>query len=107
MVKLKSMMTEEELYKRPDIKLKDIASELHIIPHKLSQLLNDNVGKSFAQFINEYKIDEAKRLLKENNQFTLEAIGYEAGFSSKSAFYATFKKVVGKTPSEYQKDLNS
>jgi AraC-like DNA-binding protein len=107
LVKLKSIMTEEELYKKPDVKLKDIANELQIIPHKLSQLLNDNVGKSFAQFINEYKVDEAKKLLKENNQFTLEAIGYEAGFSSKSAFYATFKKTVGKTPSEYQKDLKS
>ena len=45
----------------------------------------------------------AKKLLEENNQFTLEAIGFEAGFSSKSTFYATFKKVVDMTPSEFQK----
>jgi AraC-like DNA-binding protein len=66
-------------------------------------LLNDNLGKSFALFINEYRIEEAKHLLKENNSFTLEAIGFEAGFSSKSTFYATFKKVTGQTPSEFKK----
>ena len=98
-----NLMSHQELYKKSDLKLNDIAKELHIVPHKLSQLLNDNLGKSFAQFINEYKVEEAKKMLKENNSFTLEAIGYEAGFSSKSSFYATFKKITGKTPSEYKK----
>lgn len=97
-----NLMNDQQLYKKADVKLNDIARELHIVPHKLSQLLNDNLGKSFAQFINEHKVEEAKIMLKENNSFTLEAIGYEAGFSSKSSFYATFKKITGKTPSEYK-----
>ncbi len=105
LIRLQELMKNQELYKKPNIKLKDIAKELHIIPHKLSQLLNDNCKKSFSQFINEYKIEEAKRLLIENDQYTLESIGYESGFSSKSSFYATFKKVVGKTPSAYKKQF--
>ena len=102
---LNSLMQEKELYKDTDVKLQSVAKNIHISTHKLSQLLNDNLGKSFASFINDHRIEEAKRLLQENNQFTLETIGFEAGFSSKSSFYATFKKIVGKTPSEFQKQF--
>ena len=102
---LNMLMKEKELYKETDIKLQNVAKDIHISTHKLSQLLNDNLGKSFAVFINDHRIEEAKRLLVDNSQFTLEAIGFEAGFSSKSSFYATFKKVVGMTPSEFQKQV--
>ena len=101
--RLYQVMQNQQFHKNTDVKLKDIAEELNISSHKLSQLLNDNLGKSFAAFINEQRIEDAKQLLIENNQFTLEAIGFEAGFSSKSSFYATFKKVVGQTPSEFKK----
>ena len=101
--RLYQAMKNEQFHKNTNVKLKDIAETLNISSHKLSQLLNDNLGKSFAAFINEQRIEEAKQLLIENNQFTLEAIGFEAGFSSKSSFYATFKKVVGQTPSEFKK----
>lgn len=104
---LTTLAKEKELYKNPDVKLKDFSSEIHISPHKLSQLLNDNLGKSFASFINEYRIEESQKLLRENNDYTLEAIGFEAGFSSKSSFYATFKKNVGVTPAEYKKQFTS
>ncbi|OSY88579.1 hypothetical protein WH52_05495 [Tenacibaculum holothuriorum] len=100
--KLRILIEKDELYKNSDIKLQKVAKELQLTSHKLSQLLNDNLGKSFSVFINDYRVEEAKKLLKESDKLTLEAIGYEAGFSSKSNFYATFKKVVGKTPSEYK-----
>ena len=103
---LGEVMSEKQFHRNTNIKIKDIAKELHVSSHQLSQLLNDNLGKSFALFINEYRIEEAKKLLQENNQFTLEAIGFEAGFSSKSTFYATFKKVVGITPSEFKKQFS-
>ena len=103
---LQDVMLKNEFYKNTNVKLNDIAEVLDISSHKLSQLLNDNLGKSFALFLNEYRIEEAKRLLKDNNQYTLEAIGFEAGFSSKSTFYATFKKVIGQTPSEFKKQYS-
>lgn len=103
---LKKVMIKHQFHKNTNIKLNDIAKELQISSHQLSQLLNDNLGKSFAQFINEYRIEDAKELLKNNSSFTLEAIGFEAGFSSKSNFYATFKKVVGKTPSAFKKEYS-
>lgn len=103
MEKLETVMREQQLYKNPNVKLQHLADALAISPHQLSQLLNDNIGKSFASFINEHRIEEAKKLLEVNNQFTLEAIGFEAGFSSKSTFYATFKRLVGKTPAAFRK----
>ncbi|MCO7186652.1 helix-turn-helix domain-containing protein [Tenacibaculum sp. XPcli2-G] len=102
---LDALMKEEELYKNTAIKLSDISVKIVVSSHKLSQFLNDNLGKSFATFLNEYRIEEAKKLLKENHKITLENIGFEAGFSSKSNFYATFKKVVGQTPAQYQKQF--
>ncbi|MBC8755046.1 AraC family transcriptional regulator [Kordia sp. YSTF-M3] len=103
---LKEAMETHQFHKNTNVKLNDIAKVLHISSHKLSQLLNDNLGKNFALFINEYRVTEAKRLLQENNQFTLESIGFEAGFSSKSTFYATFKKLIGKTPAEFKKQFS-
>ncbi|QFS27420.1 helix-turn-helix domain-containing protein [Tenacibaculum mesophilum] len=100
-LQLNALMGEQELYKNSDMKLSDISAKMGISSHKLSQFLNDNLGKSFAMFLNEYSIEEAKKLLKENHKITLENIGFEAGFSSKSNFYATFKKVVRQTPAQY------
>ncbi|MTI31113.1 helix-turn-helix domain-containing protein, partial [Xanthovirga aplysinae] len=102
---LERLMIEEELYKNPNLKLPDVAKKLNILPHRLSQLINDNLGKSFNLYVNEYRITEAQKLIQENNNFTLEAIGYDCGFNSKSTFYSTFKKLTGTTPAKYKKDL--
>ena len=102
---LKELIITQALYKDTNVKISDIAKGINITPHKLSQLLNDNLGKSFAAYMNEYRIEEAKKLLQERTELTLEAIGFEAGFSSKSNFYATFKKVVGLTPLQFQKQF--
>lgn len=93
-----------KIYTNPDLTLSILAKELNIRPQLLSQFINDNLNKSFAQFINEYRIDEAKRLLKESTQFKIDAVGFESGFNSSSTFYSAFKKITGTTPSSYQKE---
>jgi len=102
---LDTIIKEKELFKNPDLRLNDVASQLHILPHYLSQFLNDNLGKSFSLFINEYRIEEAKRLLIKERNYTTEAIGYECGFNSKSTFFTTFKKLTGSTPANYRKNI--
>ncbi len=102
---LNTLILENELYKDPNLKINDVAGQLNIVPHYLSQFLNDNLKKSFSLFINEYRIEEAKRLLTEKNQYTTEAIGYECGFNSKSTFYTTFKKITGITPANYKNTI--
>lgn len=69
--------------------------------HQLSQVLNDNMGKNFTVFINEYRINEACNIIVSDNKLTLEGIGYEVGFNSKSTFFSTFKKLKGTTPAMF------
>lgn len=102
--KLALLMYREELFKNPNLKLIDVAKRMNVSQHKLSQFLNDNLGTSFSSFINQKRIDKAIKILGENNRITLEAVGYESGFSTKSVFYSTFKKVTGKTPSSFRKE---
>ena len=104
--KLNQLLISQELYRIPDLKIKDVAEKLNTSPHQLSQIINQNLNKNFKQFINEYRIEKAKNLIQHNQQFTLEAIGYECGFKSKSNFFSTFKKITGDTPKAYQKTFS-
>lgn len=100
--KLKKVMAEKELFKNPNLKVNDLAKEINISGHQLSQLLNDNIEKNFTLFVNEYRINEACKILSENTNLTIDAVGDEVGFNAKSTFFATFKKIKGMTPSAYQ-----
>lgn len=105
--KLHKVIMEQELYKNPDLKLNDLAKKINITGHQLSQLLNDNLGKSFAAYINEYRINEACVMIAKNQGIKLEAIGYEVGFNSKSTFYTAFKKHQNTTPTMYKEQLST
>ncbi len=98
-----SMITEKELFLNAQLTLAETAKELNVSAHALSQLLNEKHNKSFTSYINELRIERAKILLTTNKKFTIEGIGYECGFNSKSSFFTVFKKITGQTPSEYQK----
>jgi AraC-like DNA-binding protein len=102
--RLKKSMTEKELFRNPNLKVNDLAREINVPGHQLSQLLNDNIAKNFTLFVNEYRINEACRMLSENTNLTIDAVGAEVGFNSKSTFFATFKKIKGMTPSVYQQE---
>ncbi|MGX5817879.1 helix-turn-helix domain-containing protein [Chitinophaga lutea] len=103
--KLDAAMREKALYRNPNLKLNDLAMAVHLPGHQLSQLLNEHVGKSFSTYINEFRVREACRLIAENDHLTVEAIGYEVGYNSKSTFYTAFKKVLATTPSAYRDQL--
>jgi len=106
MARLESHMSNPQSYTDANVKLADIAQALNILPHTLSQLLNDNYNKNFPQFINEYRISASKELMLKNPDLTLEAIAYDCGFNSKSTFYSSFKKITGMTPAAFQKQQN-
>jgi AraC-like DNA-binding protein len=105
-VKLEKLMQEKEIFKNPNLKLNDLAKEINVSGHQLSQLLNDNLEKNFTLFINEYRINEACKILSAKTNLTIEAIGDEVGFNSKSTFFATFKKIKGMTPNIYQQNTS-
>jgi AraC-like DNA-binding protein len=105
--KLRKFIIDQESYKNPDLKLNDLAKAINISGHQLSQLLNDNLGQSFAVYINEYRIIRACELITNDKGIKLEEIGYEVGFNSKSTFYTAFKKHRGTTPTLYKEGLSS
>jgi len=104
-VRLKKIMAEKELFKNPNLKVNDLAKEINVPGHQLSQVLNDNIRKNFTLFVNEYRINEACNILSQQTNLTIEAVGDEVGFNSKSTFFATFKKIKGTTPSAYQQSI--
>jgi AraC-like DNA-binding protein len=65
--------------------------------------LNEHLNKSFTDFINELRIEVSKEYLVTKGNLTIESIGYESGFNSKSTFFKAFKKFTGITPLQYQK----
>ncbi|MFH6993135.1 helix-turn-helix domain-containing protein [Flavobacterium sp. FlaQc-48] len=100
--KLERIMTEKEWYKNSNLTLPDLAKEINISSHQLSQFLNNNLNKNFTSFVNEFRINEACKIITSNDKLTLESIGYDVGFNSKSTFFAAFKKQTGTTPLNYQ-----
>jgi len=100
---IKTIFDEEELFKNPNLTLPLLAKKINIRPQLLSQLLNNNLNKSFSQFINEYRIEEAKHLLKTDTHLKIEAIAEKCGFNSNSTFYTAFKKITNTTPAKYIK----
>ncbi len=101
--KVDSYINTQQAYKNPNLTLPELAKQLHIRTHLLSQFINDNLNKNFSQFINEYRIEEAKRLLTSNSNLKIEVIAEQCGFNSNSTFYTAFKKVTNTTPSKFIK----
>jgi AraC-like DNA-binding protein len=87
----------------PKISLQEVSMALDINPNRLSQAINEKTGLNFKDYINSYRVEEAKLLLSspEFQKLTIEAIAEKAGFYSKSPFYSAFKKHAGMTPKEF------
>lgn len=104
--RLRTLMTTDRPYQNPDLSLADLAAQLHVPPHHLSQVLNEQCQQNFFDFLNTYRIEEVKRQLQlpETAHLKLEEIGFAAGFNSKSAFNAAFKKHTQTTPSQFRKN---
>ena len=102
--RLYEVMRSEQPFLDAELTLDKLASQVGILPYKLSQLLNDYVGQSFFDFVNAYRVEAVKRKLAEPAYASakLLSIALETGFNSKSSFNTAFKKHVGKTPSEFR-----
>jgi AraC-like DNA-binding protein len=101
--KLIQLMEEKKIYLEDKFTLNDLALELEITSHQLSEYLNQERKTSFAQLLNKYRISEAKKLLIENKEDTILSIAYQVGYQNKSTFNDIFKKETGLTPSEFRK----
>jgi AraC-like DNA-binding protein len=89
--------------------LSELAKKIGESPHHVSQVMNEKLNKNFFELLGSYRIEEAKKLLSDNKnaKLTVEEISEMVGYNSKTAFNNAFKKITGKTPSEFRKSANS
>ncbi|WP_414846027.1 helix-turn-helix domain-containing protein [Chryseobacterium sp. IT-36CA2] len=104
--KLVYKMTQEKLYKDPELNLNTIAQLLDVHPNTLSQVINSVEHKNFYDYINRQRIEEFKRtvVLPENQKYTILSLAFECGFNSKTSFNRNFKKYMNCSPSEFLKN---
>lgn len=102
---LRQLMEEERFFLEPELTLPQLAERLSVSTNDLSQAINREINKSFFDFVNEYRVQEAKKLLSspKHGHLSILGIALDAGFNSKSAFYSAFSKHIGTTPSGFRK----
>ena len=91
----------EKIYLNPRLRLSDIARQIGTNRTYLSQYFNQEMKTTFFDYVNDLRIDHARRLLAETD-LTMERIAEQSGFCSKSTFYRAFKKRFGSTPPNKQ-----
>jgi AraC-like DNA-binding protein len=105
--KLMHFMETNKPYLKSDLKISELADSLFVPYHQLSQLINDEFLVNFYDFINKHRVEDAKKLLIEDNRnYKILAIAYEVGFNSKATFNRVFKKFTDLTPSEFKEKFS-
>jgi len=89
--------------------LSELAKKMGESPHHVSQVMNEKLNKSFFELLASYRVEEAKKILSADNKnkITVEEISEMVGYNSKTAFNNAFKKLSGKTPTEFRKSINT
>lgn len=96
------LMEKDFLYRDEELGLGDLADELALSTHQVSEFLNQELGKNFSVFVNDYRVAEACSLLTQEPDKSILDIAYSVGFRTKSSFNRAFQKHTGATPSEYR-----
>ena len=106
---LLGMMETEQPWKESELTLTDLASRLNSTPHKVSLVLNSQMGQTFYDFVNSYRVREVQRRIKAGDARSRKmlALAMDAGFASKSAFNDVFKKHTSQTPSAFRQAVGA
>lgn len=99
--RIKDLIKYDKIYHEAAYSRSDLARELEVPETILSKIINQYFGKSFPQLLNEYRVEDAKHLLKDTN-IPIKAIAEEAGFNSTASFNRVFRDIEGVTPSIYR-----
>jgi AraC-like DNA-binding protein len=102
--KLNSAIESNMLYRNPKLSLSDLSRSVDISERVISDVINQQLGKNFFQFINEYRVEEIKKRLKDpsNDHLKILSLAFDAGFNSKASFNRVFKSYTGQTPKDYK-----
>jgi AraC-like DNA-binding protein len=105
---LTDLMKSTKPYLKPNLTILELASDLNISTHFLSQIINENFKLNFFDYINKYRVEEVKEKIidPKYSEYSLLGIALDCGFNSKSAFNRIFKKFTGQTPSEFKTNFS-
>jgi len=105
--KLSVIMEKQKPYLNPDLSLQDLAKILDISRHNLSAVINNYRKMNFYEFVNSYRVEEVKQLMKnkQNQRDKVMNLAYDAGFNSNASFYRIFKNITGQTPTQFRSSL--
>lgn len=106
---LDKLMKEQKPFTNPDLKSKDLAEMVNTTAHSLSFVFNQYLDKSYYDYVNEFRVEEFKRLVRDGDvsKYTLTTMAEKCGFSSRASFFRHFKSLTGMTPAEYLKKADS
>lgn len=105
--RIEQIFNQNEVYKSQSFSMKILSEKSGLTTHHISQILNEEMGCTFFELLNKYRIQDAKSILKQkSNPSKIEQLALDLGYKSKSTFYKAFKKETGKTPLQYKKDLS-
>jgi len=103
--RLESMMQNKKLYRNENLTLQKLARHLDLSPQQLSEYFNRSKRTGYREYISQYRIDEAKKILMERPDMNASLVGFEVGFPSVSGFYKIFKKHTGASPADFRKSI--
>ncbi len=101
--RLQSILEEEKLFTNSRLQINDLAERLSSNQKYISRTINQNFGSNFNDYLNSYRVDEAKKLILAHKHLSVDQIMHNCGFRSRSTFAAAFKKFSGMTPGEFRK----
>jgi AraC-like DNA-binding protein len=105
--KLLNYMEEGKPYLNYELRLDDLSDSLNISRHHVSQVINEQFKMNFFEFINQYRVEEAERILcSKKYNYTMSEIAYEVGFNNRISFYNAFKKAYGLPPKKFLEYIN-
>ena len=104
LARIEAALTRDRLFARADLTLAQLAAAASASPHQVSEALNRYAGVSFNDLVNRRRVEDVKAQLLDpaSDRFTIEGVGASAGFGSRSALYAAFKRFEGQTPTSFR-----
>ena len=102
MRRIRDLMENEQLYLQKGLRIDDMATRMASNQKYISACINRNTGKTFTDFVNEYRVRYAQELLVSQKELKIQDVGERAGFSSNVSFHRNFLKITGKTPAEWR-----
>ena len=98
---INELMDKEKPYLNSELKVSDIADAFHLHRNDISACINSQMGCTFAQYINRYRIEYAKELMRRQPDKKISSIWMESGFGSEQTFFKTFRSATGLSPKEW------